>query len=156
MNYYLTKKNERNWFDQFAPFDSIFEAFFPTQNAVCEKRHKSPLVDIEKDEESYKLTAELPGFTNQDISVKIEENLLTIEASKEELKENKNDEDKKEVKASTSIIKERFYQSYKRSFELPSDIDSENISAKMENGILHLTIPRSKKNQPKLIKIDAA
>ena len=160
MKYYVTKKDQNNWFDVVSPFDSLFDTFFQMNSNESIKEHTPCLVDIEKTDESYLLTAELPGFSSDNISVKVENNILTIEASKESVNKDESDEKKekqeKNAKVPTTIVRERSYKSYKRSFELPDDANSDEIKAKMEHGVLSLTIPRNKKSQPKLIKIDAA
>ena len=107
-------------------------------------RTSSPRVDIREDGDKYLLEAELPGATEKDIEVKVEDNLLTISS--------KHDENKKE-EANGYLVRERRYQSYSRCFVLPKDVDREKIDAQFTNGLLTLTLNRAPEAKPKKIEI---
>ena len=109
-------------------------------------RTSSPRVDIREDEDKYLLEAELPGATEKDIEVKVEDNLLTIGS--------KHDDSKKEEK-NGYIVRERKYQAFSRSFVLPKDVNREKIDAKFKNGLLTLTLTKAPEAKPKRIEIKA-
>ena len=88
--------------------------------------------DIRKEDGKYILEADLPGVEKSDISVSVENDTLTIKA---ERKLKKDEEDKNGY-----IRRERSFGSYVRSFDI-SDIDSDAICAKFDNGVLTLTLP---------------
>lgn len=95
-----------------------------------------PPVNIVENANAYSLQVSAPGMDKADFNVKLDGNLLTISAEK---KEETKDENAK------TIRKEFSYKAFKRSFTLDEKINSANISARYENGILHLELP---KNEP--------
>lgn len=103
----------------------------------------SPRVDISENDNSYLLEAELPGLKEDEIDVKIDNNILTIKGRKEKVSEEKN---------KNYYLKERYSGSFQRSISLPSNIDEGGIDANFENGILRIEIP--KKNQKNAQKIE--
>lgn len=107
--------------------------------------HFPPANIVEKND-LYQIELAIPGMDKADFNVKLDEKLLTISAEK---KEEKNAETDKMIR------KEFSYRSFKRSFTLDEKIDAGNISAKYENGILKLELPKKEevKNVAKEITI---
>ena len=103
-----------------------------------------PAVDVRETEKEYSMEIELPGLSEKDIEVKIEENLLTLASKKEE---------KKEEKKQGYLVRERRRAEFKRSFVLPEEINREKIKAEFKNGLLTVTLPKTPKAQPKLIDV---
>ena len=108
-----------------------------------------PAVNIKETADNYEVEVAAPGMSKKDFKVLLEGNNLTIsseKASQNELKE--------EARYSS---REFSYQSFSRTFTLQNDVvDTENIHAKYEDGVLHLLIPKkeqAKQKQPKLIEI---
>lgn len=102
--------------------------------------------DIQEQDNSYLLEADLPGFNKEDIQLDVTDNVLTISA------EHKTENDEKDENG-RYVKRERSYGAYRRSFDL-SGIDEENIRAAYENGVLKLTLPKlieQPKNSRKLI-----
>lgn len=141
-------------------FDSLFNNVFDNQfnNIDYGRRIVSPKVDVIQSKDSYTLEMDLPGRSEKDVNLELDQNVLTISSVKEsekteekelEKKEGKNDEPKK------WIIKERHTSSFSRRFTLPDDIDSENVKASFKNGVLNITIPRKALAAPKRIAITA-
>ena len=97
---------------------------------------RKPMVHIENEEARVVLTAELPGFSADDLDIQVKENLLTIQAV--EKGEKKEDENK--------VV-------FERSFILPEDLQSDKIQAEMKNGLLTLELPRKEKPAPLAIKV---
>jgi len=104
-----------------------------------------PKIDIWEDEEKYVVEAELPGFDKKDIDINITDDILTIKASrkKEEEKKDKN-----------YYYTERIYGEFVRSVRLPSEVDKKSIKAKYNNGVLELTLPKTKESKEKTTKIE--
>lgn len=126
-------KKTNLFFDDF--FDDFDRNFFaPAPRNMAPPKEMPIKTDIKDIGTGYLLEAELPGFGKEDISVDIDENRLVISAQKSK----ENDETDKDGKY---IRKERYFGCYKRSFALDG-IDAENVSAKFENGILALTLPK--------------
>jgi HSP20 family protein len=109
-----------------------------------EKRFNKPApmafrTDVKETDEAYILEAELPGFSKENIAIDVDDNYLTITA---ERKTEKNDESNKNY-----IRRERSYGSFTRSFDI-TGIDNSAISAKYTDGILELTLPKQKIEEP--------
>ena len=108
-----------------------------------------PSVNIKETSDNYEVEVAAPGMTKKDFQVVLEGNILTITSEKATKKEENQD-----VKY---ITREFSYQSFSRTFALQKDVvDTENIQAKYEDGVLHLLIPKmehAKQKQPKLIEI---
>ena len=94
---------------------------------------------------------ELPGRSENDVNIELDHNTLTISSKIEETKEQK--EDKKSEKW---LIKERRYSSFRRSFTIPEDVNSEEVKASFKNGILSVEMPRKALPTPKKITINVA
>jgi HSP20 family protein len=105
---------------------------------------RRPAVDVQETEKEYRMEVELPGLTEKDIEVKVEENLLTLSSKKE---------DRKEEQKKGYLIRERRRAEFKRSFVLPEEISREKIKAEFKNGLLTVTLPKTPKAQPKLIDV---
>ena len=90
--------------------------------------------DIQETDSGYVLEAELPGFQKEDISVEVNGDQLTIQAQK------KTENDQKDDRGSY-LRRERYYGSYSRSFDV-SGINTEDIRAAYENGVLKLDLPK--------------
>ena len=132
-NYILTRRGQ----DIFEPFfDELFNMPFASKTTGGLMK-----TDIEEQEKSYLMTIEVPSFNKEDIKIELENGYLTINATKED-KTEENDE-------KNYVFKERTYGSYSRSYYVGDDIKEENIHAKMENGLLFLTIDKVEPQEPK-------
>ena len=120
-------------------FNSIFDEFFNEFPVKMESRLNFPAVNIHETENGYELELNAPGRNKEDFKVSIENGLLTVSFDKKE--ENK-------VEGQKTLRREFSYQSFNRSFNLDENIDSENIQAKYENGILSLTLPKKEQAKP--------
>jgi HSP20 family protein len=104
-----------------------------------------PVVDIIKKDKKVIVTAELAGIKKEDISIDINEDILTLKGERKI-------ED--EVKKADFYRKERFSGSFSRSFVLPAGISTEEINAEYKDGILTIEIPEAKKEEVKQITIN--
>jgi HSP20 family protein len=114
---------------------------------------KSPIIsktigalDIKETDKDYHVEADVPGYKKEEISVGVENNILTISGKRES-------QSKQESEG--YILRERQYASsrFSRSINLSEDIDVNKISASCEDGVLHLKIPKLKEKQNKKIEI---
>ncbi|MGQ9615488.1 MAG: Hsp20/alpha crystallin family protein [Spirochaetota bacterium] len=103
-----------------------------------------PAVDVREEDNAYLLEVELPGLTEKDINLKVENGILTISSKKE---------NESEEKRKGYIRKERRYYSFCRSFALPDHVNIDGISATFRNGLLEVNIPKSEAAKPKLIEV---
>lgn len=130
-------------------FNSMFNNFYDAFNSVSSTRN--PLVDVIQGKENYVIEVELPGYKKEDVNLKLENHNLTIMSSEEY---NKNS--KKEIEDKQYLVKEtKISNSFKRSFGLPKDVDEEKIDATFKNGVLKITIPKSKAVATKKIEIES-
>ena len=116
-----------NSYSPFRQMEEMQRSFFNAANASSLFR-----TDVSDMGEYYRLEAELPGFSKEDINISIEDERMTISVQrKQDSEENK----------SNYVRRERFYGTYSRSFDL-SGIDSDKISASYNNGVLSLDMPK--------------
>lgn len=122
-------------FDPFGEsFDDVFRRFFKPMRWEGEGGPLEIRLDVEEGEQAYTVKAEIPGVKKEDISVQVEGNTVSISA------ESKREE---EVKEKGKLLRsERYYGSLYRSFTLGQDIDRDAASAKYEDGVLTLTLPK--------------
>jgi HSP20 family protein len=104
----------------------------------------APSVDISEDDGNYIVTAELPGTKREDVTVELEDDVLTIRGEK------RNERDEKKEKRR---IVERSYGTFSRSFTLPANADGEKVSAKFDNGVLTVTIAKRPETKPRVVDI---
>ena len=106
--------------------------------------------DVKEKENAYELDIELPGFKKENISAKLDDGYLTIEAATDTNNDEKDDNGK-------YIRKERYSGRCSRSFYVGKNVKQEDIQAKFEDGILKLTVPKEepeKVEQQKYISIE--
>jgi len=103
-----------------------------------------PPVDIMEDKDRILLTAELPGFRENDIEIQMEGGVLTIRGERKS-------EAEKEGRKYHRV--ERVYGQFVRSFTLPNNVDRERIKATFNRGILGIEMPKSEQARPRQIKI---
>lgn len=96
--------------------------------------------DITETNDAYKLEADLPGFKKEDIHVDVKDNTLSITAER-------HSEFEQKEKKNSFLRCERSFGSYSRSFDI-SGIDCANIKAGYKDGVLTLTLPKQKKEEP--------
>ena len=106
----------------------------------------APAVDIIEDDKAYVIKAELPEMKKEDVSVQLENGVLTITGERKVEKEQR-----------TRIYHrvERAYGAFARSFELPDNIDADKASASYKDGMLTVTVAKSENAKPKLIEVKA-
>src|SRR5689334_4532646 len=104
----------------------------------------APPVDIYEDEHNITLKMEVPGIDEKDIDVRIENNTLTVRGERKFEKEEK-EENFRRV--------ERQYGSFTRSFTLPSSVETENIQASYDKGVLEIRLAKKAEAKPKQIKV---
>ncbi|MGB7970441.1 MAG: Hsp20/alpha crystallin family protein [Candidatus Deferrimicrobiaceae bacterium] len=105
----------------------------------------TPAVDIYENNDFVVVKAELPGVEKDRISVEVKEGILTLRGERgfdNELK-----------KESYHRI-ERSYGSFQRSFSLPVSVDQENVTARFQNGVLEVQLPKKDQVKPKQIEVD--
>lgn len=106
-----------------------------------------PAVDVLEDNDKFTLKAEVPGMTEKDVKITVEENAISIHGEKKE---------EKEEKGLHYHKLERSYGAFSRNFQLPSNINRDQISAQYRDGILEITLPKTTQSKPKIVEIKAS
>lgn len=127
----------------FRPFlHTLANEVFERQSNETELTYK-PAANVREDEKNYTIELALPGFAKEEVSIKFEEEVLTVTAGRQP---------KEEVKGPKYTWNEFGFKSkYERSFQLPETVDADNITATFENGILRIALPK-KEAQPSAVK----
>ena len=121
-------KNELGFFN-----DNFLDDFFRTSH----NQHYFDLkTDIKETENGYNLEIEMPGYTKDEVKISLENGYLTIQAEKENKKEEKE----------KYIVRERYYGKATRSYYV-GNINQEEITANFTNGILNVFVPKEKKEK---------
>jgi HSP20 family protein len=90
-------------------------------------------VDLADRDDEFVVTADVPGFTKEDISVRVSENTLSIDAEREQTTEEEEE---------TYLRSERRRESMSRSLRLPEPVEEDAVSATYSNGVLTITLPK--------------
>lgn len=104
-----------------------------------------PAVDILENEEEIIVLADMPGVTSKSVDIDLRESVLTIQGRISPA------EGEKEV----TVYREFDWGDYLRQFTLSDAIDQEKITAKMDQGVLRLTLPKAEKRKPQKIQVTA-
>ena len=128
------------------------DEFWGKKNPLYGKHAQNMMkTDIRETDGSYELDVDLPGFKKEDVKIQLKNGYLNIQATREEKKDEKDDKGK-------YVRRERYTGTCNRSFYVGSSIKHEDIHAKYENGILHVTFPKeeTKKEaeEKKFVSID--
>lgn len=104
------------------------------------KSASTPAINVIERENEFEVEIAAPGMTKEDFNINLtKDNELVISL---ERKSEKNDKEKGEKKHGQYIRREFSYTSFRQSFALPETIDTEKIAAKMEHGVLEITLPK--------------
>jgi len=103
-----------------------------------------PAVDVRETAEQLTIVAELPGLEKQDVQITIENRVLTLAGERAFAKELENE---------TLHRIERRYGSFSRSFTLPSNLKTDQVEAKFDNGVLTIRIPKGEETKPRKVAI---
>ncbi len=130
--------------------DRLFEDFGRPGSSIFSFGNRSPAapvpaVELVDDDKAYRLTAELPGLSEQDIAVSIADGVLDISGEKKEESERKD---------KGYLYSERRYGSFHRQVSLPSDVDQNGITAQFKDGILTVTLAKDENVPARSRKIE--
>ena len=114
---------------------------FPSEEMVW-----SPAIDVSEKEDKFLVKVELPGVKEEDVSVSVAGGTLTIEGEKKA---------ESEVKKKGYYYTETSYGSFSRSITIPSTVDSSEIEANYDKGVLEITLPKAPEVKPKKIIVAA-
>lgn len=104
-------------------------------------------MDVEDQEDLVRVSFEIPGVNRDDVTVTIENGILTV-AGEKRVERTSGDE------KSASYSVERRYGRFERSLSLPQSVDADKVAAQYENGVLTLALPKSTESRKRKIAID--
>ena len=115
-------------------FDDTFDRFFSTPANVESANLRSPALDVAETERAYTVKLEVPGVAKEDVKVSVEGRQVTVQAHSQRAQE--------KTEGERLVYRERAVSSYARTFTLPAEVDQAEAGAKLEHGILVLTLPK--------------
>jgi len=126
---------------------SLFDDFFNRvyEDESSDENFRAMAMDIVEQDKEFQIMANLPGFKKEDVKISVHDNQLLIEAACIA---------KKEETQGTVYRCERYSGSYRRNLILPENADIARISAKMEDGVLKLSIPKKEPSPKQEISIE--
>ncbi len=149
MKWGITRRDDgnRSPLDSFRrEIDTVFDEFFSLKPSTLFDSDWLPSIDVDENEKEFNVTAELPGMEEKDITVTLENSILTIAGEKKEEREEKDEKRNR-------YHSERHYGSFSRSISLPEEIKQDKIKAKFKNGVLSIMIPKDESAEKKRISI---
>lgn len=130
--------------------NQLFNEFFggfemvPSQRLSEQLASFSPRMDISETDKEIKVTVELPGLTEKDVDISLEDNALTIKGEKKA---------EQEKKTAHTYRLERSYGAFHRVIPLNNKIKAEAVEAGIKNGLLTVTLPKAEPDKPQGHKI---
>jgi HSP20 family protein len=124
--------------------DRLFDAFFGADRE--QGRRWVPPVDLVEAEDHFVLKADLPGLSEEDVSVEVQDGALTISGERSA-------EHESQERGWYRI--ERSFGSFNRSLTLPDGVDADAISAQFDRGVLEVRIPKPEERKPRRVEIQA-
>ncbi|MEA2330725.1 MAG: hypothetical protein QOH58_863 [Thermoleophilaceae bacterium] len=121
--------------------DRLFDTFFGVDREV---RRWVPPVDLVEAEDHFVLKADLPGLSEEDVSIEVQDGALTISGAREA-------EHESQERGWYRI--ERSFGSFNRSLTLPDGVDADGISAGFARGVLEVRIPKPEERKPRRVQI---
>ena len=125
-------------------FNSVFDT--PAPNGTASIRRWIPAMDLVETDDDFVLRADLPGLSEGDVNIELEDNVLTVSG---------------ERKSEHEERKEGYYRlerasgSFSRSLTLPEGIDPERVQASFDRGVLEVRIPKPEQRKPRKVTISA-
>ncbi len=136
----------------------LLENFFPTapRRAADEGFESAvwrPMVDIHEDATSYVIDAELPGLSREDVKISFQDGTLALSGERSYQHEKKETPENGGAREKSCHRMERFYGKFHRTFNFSSPVDADGISARFDNGVLTVTVPKAEIAKPRQIDI---
>ncbi|WP_435348889.1 Hsp20/alpha crystallin family protein [Haloarchaeobius sp. HRN-SO-5] len=107
---------------------------------------ESMAIDLVEHDDEFVVTVDLPGFERDDVDIEVTNHTLRIEAEREEATE--------EVEEERYLRHERSHEATHRSIRLPDEVDADNVTATMNNGVLTIALPRVESEESRKIDIE--
>ena len=129
-------------------FDTLLGRFFGNRISGDGGEYLAPYgVDVREDKDHIYVEAELPGFKKDEVDINIENQMLTITAEHKDSTQQKGDE------KGQWLLRERRYSRFQRSFTLPPTVDPQTVQAKLNDGVLLVTLNKREESKPRRITV---
>jgi HSP20 family protein len=126
-------------------FDRLFDDWLPhSPRGLRTDSQFVPVCDVEEREDHYSLSIEMAGVKKDDIKMEVLDNQLVISGERRQ---------ESQRKESGQAYSERRFGKFQRTFGLPNGVDSSQVEASLQDGILHIVIPKAESAKPRQIKI---
>lgn len=144
---FLTRVQRWNPFEELATLRNELDRLTtrPTENDELFNSRWAPATDIIETPEALVMKTELPGLSDKDVNVEVDNGLLTIRGERKA-------ED--ETKDKDFIRVERSYGKFVRTFSLPNNVEIDKINATFDNGLLEINLPRKAEAKPKAVQLN--
>jgi HSP20 family protein len=149
----LSRYRGRGFYDPLSEMNRLFGEMFggPARRQGTGQEQQqvtgwAPAIDVVQRDEDLVVRAEIPGATPEDVDITVQDGVLTISGKLEE---------EREEERQGYLVRERRSGTFRRSLQLPQDVDEDQINARFENGILEVTIPGAAAGrEPKRIQVE--
>src|ERR671915_1022600 len=129
------------------PFSQEVNRLFNTLFDAGETQQRwMPAMDLVEGEDHFVLKADLPGLAEEDVSIEVQDGMLTISGERKA---------EHEARERGWYRIERSFGSFSRSLTLPDGVDADRISAQFDRGVLEVTIPKPEERKPRRVQIQA-
>ena len=129
--------------------DNAFDEFL-NNNRAAHVQTTTPAINVKENQAGYEIEMAAPGMTKDDFYVSVDKDgVLNIKMEHK-------DENQQESDAVRYLRREFSYSNYEQALTLPDDVEKDKIEAKVDNGVLHITLPRTGKAEKGTKKIEVA
>jgi len=126
-------------------FDTMLNRFFGGRETDGGSYLAPYGVDVREDADHIYVEAELPGFSKDDVDITLENQTLTITAERKA--------EQKRQENGGYLLRERRYNRFQRSFNLPPTVDEQTVNAKLDGGVLVITLNKREETKPRKINV---
>jgi len=132
--------------DRLSPLRDLLDSAFQLAgtNGVAGEREWIPAIDVYEDADNLTVHVEAAGLKKEDFDISLHEDVLTVSGERKFEKAGKEGE---------SFRSERFFGAFSRTIQLPVAIKAEAVSARYENGVLIITLPKAEDAKPRKIEV---
>jgi HSP20 family protein len=125
-------------------FNTVFDAPQQGGNGANQVRRWVPAMDLVETDAHFVLRADLPGLTEEDVAIEVEDSVLTLSGERKA---------EHEEKGEGFHRVERSFGSFSRSLSLPDGVDADKIEAKFDSGVLEVRVPKPEESKPTRVQI---
>ena len=130
--------------------NALFDSYFPSIASQAVASGSSLKVDIVENDKGYTVTADVPGYSRDDLEVEFNDGILKLEAR---IQDSTGEAQKDEKGSRRYVYRERHSGRQARSFRFADDVDGKKIDAKLTDGVLEVFIPKAAREKQRLVAI---